>query len=83
VNPYPALRIKRMRISKATLMIIWFYKYLIGERAKFFFSGSFPLVRTVARTLIEGCILKSVIFELISKEICRAEYKYVKIHPLN
>jgi hypothetical protein len=53
-----------------------------------------PITRAVARALIGGgrcCsyirvmpdefLLKSVVFKLISKDISRAEYEYMNIHP--
>ncbi len=39
-------------------------------------------VYSYIRVLPDECLLKSVVFKLISKEISRAEHEYMNIHPL-
>ncbi len=33
------------------------------------------------RVMLDGFLLKSVVFKIISKEISRAEHEYMNIHP--
>ena len=49
------------------------------------YASAFPIggggVYSYIRVLPDGFLLKSVVFNIISKEICRAEHKYMNIHP--